>query len=68
MKSETLCLCDCHIKGSGGIDSWLHHNKNLQEEEDEEDGFKKLGLAHGVGGGVLNCVCVRVCGMEDKGC
>lgn len=21
MKSETLCLCDCHMKGSGGIDS-----------------------------------------------
>lgn len=42
MKSETLCLCDCHVKGSDRIDSWQHHTKNLQEEEDEEDGFKKL--------------------------
>lgn len=41
MKSETLCLCACHIKGSGGIDSW-QHVKSQVEEDDEEDGFKKL--------------------------
>lgn len=60
MKSETLCVCDCRIKCLGGIDSWQHSIKNPQEEEDEEDGLKKLGLAYGVAGaeGVKLCVCV----------